>query len=211
MDDIRTRNRRYEARRKPVQDRSRASVDAILAAAAQVFDAEGYAEATTDRIAERAGVSVGTLYQYFPSKDALLVALFELHLDEAEAAFEALESEMTDDARVADLAGEMVERLFGLHRQNPGLHRILLEEAPLPQRVLARYSGLEQALREAWAGWLEGRVDDPAEVALLVMAIVESLAHRFTLFPVPAGHSAATLEAATVDVIVAYVQRPSLP
>ena len=50
-------------------------MEAILGAAAQVFEARGYASGTTNRIAETAGVSIGTLYQYFPSKEALVVAL----------------------------------------------------------------------------------------------------------------------------------------
>lgn len=61
-------------RKQPQQRRSRATVDKILAAAAQVLAEEGDG-ATTDRIAARAGVSIGSLYQYFPNKDALLLEL----------------------------------------------------------------------------------------------------------------------------------------
>ena len=57
-------------------------MEQILIAAAQVFEAHGYAAGTTNRIAERAGVSVGTLYQYFPSKEAVAVALLEGHIEE---------------------------------------------------------------------------------------------------------------------------------
>src|SRR6185295_18754704 len=71
-------------RKRPVQARSQRTVDAVLKAAAQVFTRRGYAGATTNHIAERAGVSVGSLYEYFPSKDALLVALMEAHLAEGE-------------------------------------------------------------------------------------------------------------------------------
>src|SRR5262247_3195924 len=62
-------------RKRPVQERSRSTVDVILEAAAQVLERDGYAAATTDLIAERAGVSIGTLYQYFPNKDSILLAL----------------------------------------------------------------------------------------------------------------------------------------
>ena len=72
---------RLKARKRPRQERSRSTVDVLLRAAAQVFAARGYAATTTNHIAARAGVSIGSLYEYFPSKDALLVALMEARTD----------------------------------------------------------------------------------------------------------------------------------
>lgn len=72
---------RAKARKVPVQVRSRRTVDVILSAAARIFETRGYAGTTTNHIAEAASVSIGTLYQYFPNKDALLVALEEAHLE----------------------------------------------------------------------------------------------------------------------------------
>jgi AcrR family transcriptional regulator len=69
-----------EARKTPVQARSEATVEAIYEAAIQVLLREGPERLTTTRVAERAGVSVGTLYQYYPNKKALLHAVLELHL-----------------------------------------------------------------------------------------------------------------------------------
>lgn len=69
------RSTRTSTRRKPSQDRSRSLVAAVLEAAAQVLEERGYEGATIARIAERAGVSVGSLYQYFGTKDALFEAL----------------------------------------------------------------------------------------------------------------------------------------
>jgi AcrR family transcriptional regulator len=68
-------------RRRPVQARSKQTVERILDAAAHVFGDRGY-PATTNQVAERAGVSIGSLYQYFPDKDALLAALHDRHLDQ---------------------------------------------------------------------------------------------------------------------------------
>lgn len=62
-------------RRKPRQSRSRMTYDSILEAAAQLLRHDGPAALNTNRVAERAGVSVGTLYQYFPNKGAILLAL----------------------------------------------------------------------------------------------------------------------------------------
>ncbi|WP_423211443.1 TetR/AcrR family transcriptional regulator [Paracoccus yeei] len=67
-------------RKTPVQRRSRVTVDAIFEATIQVLLAEGLARLTTTRVSERAGVSVGTMYQYFPNKQALIIALNERYL-----------------------------------------------------------------------------------------------------------------------------------
>src|SRR6202453_4216445 len=71
-----------EPRKSPVQARSAASVDAILEATIQVLLAVGRERLTTTRVAARAGVSVGTLYQYFPNKRALLQATLRRHLED---------------------------------------------------------------------------------------------------------------------------------
>jgi AcrR family transcriptional regulator len=70
-----------EPRKSPVQARSAASVDAILEATIQVLLLVGKERLTTTKVAMRAGVSVGTLYQYFPNKSALLQAVLRRHMD----------------------------------------------------------------------------------------------------------------------------------
>lgn len=77
---------RLEPRKRPTQRRSQATVSAMLEASIQVLVAVGYHRLTTTRVAERAGVSVGTLYQYFPNKQALMVATAGRHLDAVVAA-----------------------------------------------------------------------------------------------------------------------------
>jgi AcrR family transcriptional regulator len=77
------------ARKQPQQARSLATVDAIFDATIQVLLAEGLQRLTTIRVAERAGVSVGTLYQYFPQKQALLFAVLQRHLEKVVSAMEA--------------------------------------------------------------------------------------------------------------------------
>ena len=68
-------------RRRPRQARAQATVDAIIQATARVLIEDGYDRASTNRIAQAAGVSIGSLYQYFPSKEALVAALVEEHFD----------------------------------------------------------------------------------------------------------------------------------
>ena len=77
-----------EPRKSPVQARSAASVDAILEATIQVLLQVGKEQLTTTKVALRAGVSVGTLYQYFPNKSALLKAVAKRHMDEVTEAVE---------------------------------------------------------------------------------------------------------------------------
>jgi len=77
-----------DPRKSPVQARSAASVDAILQATIQVLLGVGRERLTTTRVALRAGVSIGTLYQYFPNKSALLQAVLKRHLDEVTGAVE---------------------------------------------------------------------------------------------------------------------------
>jgi AcrR family transcriptional regulator len=78
----------FEPRKTPVQARSTASVRAIMQATIQVLLKDGKSKLTTTRIAQRAGVSVGTLYQYFPNKSSLLRALLQEHLDSVALAME---------------------------------------------------------------------------------------------------------------------------
>ena len=77
----RTTTRGVQPRKTPVQARSKSTVSALFEASIQVLLARGYRNFTTTRVAERAGVSVGTLYQYYPNKQALIVAVTAQHLD----------------------------------------------------------------------------------------------------------------------------------
>jgi AcrR family transcriptional regulator len=79
----------FEPRKTPVQARSAVTVEAISEATIQVLLSHGTGRLTTTRVAERAGVSVGTLYQYYPNKQSLLFAVLEDHLDKVSAALEA--------------------------------------------------------------------------------------------------------------------------
>ena len=79
-----------QPRKQPRQARSLATVEAILEAAARVLAERGYAATNTNLVAERAGVSVGSLYQYFPNKDSLITALHERHAAQMYAAIAAV-------------------------------------------------------------------------------------------------------------------------
>jgi AcrR family transcriptional regulator len=78
----------FEPRKTPIQARSTVTVEAISEATIQVLLTHGADRLTTTRVADRAGVSVGTLYQYYPNKRSLLFAVFEDHLDKVSRAVE---------------------------------------------------------------------------------------------------------------------------
>ena len=98
-----------EPRKTPVQARSAATVEAIGEATIQVLLSHGADRLTTTRVAERAGVSVGTLYQYYPNKQSLLFAVLEHHLDRVWSALEEA-CEQSRGMPLADMMKVVVER-----------------------------------------------------------------------------------------------------
>jgi len=171
-------------RKRPVQRRSRETVEAILDGAAQVFERHGYAAGTTNRIAERAGVSVGSVYEYFPNKDAIVVALAERELDRERETLLALLTQAEAREPLASLLRRFVDAVVDLHAARPNLHRMLFEEADHPPRAHACVLRFEEALAHALEAILRGRRvggDDPDACAHLIVQTAEALAHRFVL------------------------------
>lgn len=175
-------------RKMPSQARSKATVEAVLTAAAHVFQKHGYAAATTDRIAERAGVSVGSLYQYFPNKDAILVTLAERHIDAGFALVgELLAEVMTEMPALETLLRRFVVAMIALHEHEPELHRVLFEEAPLPSSVRRRLQRRENEFAaevcELLRAHPEARTVDPNATAYVLVHSVDALVHDFILHP----------------------------
>jgi AcrR family transcriptional regulator len=115
-------------RKQPRQARSQATVNAVLEAAVQVLEREGVDAATTTRIAEVAGVSIGTLYQYFSHRDAIFDALQDR---EFERALELMRSVLSDGnlARSpSETVKAVVKGLAEMYASCPGLHRLLAIE-----------------------------------------------------------------------------------
>lgn len=112
-----------------MQERSRATVDALLEATARILVREGFDKASTNRIAEVAGVSVGSLYQYFPGKEALVAAVIERHQQEV---VETVRGELAEVlSRPVDKAiPGLVAIAIRAHRVDPKLHRVLAEQIP---------------------------------------------------------------------------------
>jgi AcrR family transcriptional regulator len=123
------RKRRLSPRKTPRQERSRATVEALLEATADILIRQGYAKLTTNRIAERAGVNIASLYQYFPGKDAIVAELRRRHGTDQRAALRQVFAERT--------AGELESTIRALvsvgvtgHARAPRLHQVFTEEIP---------------------------------------------------------------------------------
>ncbi|MCZ7450207.1 TetR/AcrR family transcriptional regulator [Agrobacterium rhizogenes] len=114
-------------RKEPRQARSRATVETIIQAGARILSDEGWVGFTTNRIAELAGVSIGSLYQYFPDKLSLVDAIRHRHLDDSMAVMRNIRA---DGLSPAEFALHLVRAVVAAHSKYPGLHRVLLDEAP---------------------------------------------------------------------------------
>jgi AcrR family transcriptional regulator len=182
------RKPRLEARKPPVQQRAKATVDDLLSAAAQVFEAYGYAAGTTNRVAERAGVSIGTLYQYFPSKEALAVALVERHVVDTDRRLHEWVGHVSSEEHGLHAAlYDYVTGMMEVHSGRPRLQHILLEETPLPERVHGALLDAERRAAKTMAELLQVYSEIPhtylVPAGFMVVQAVESLTHRFAAHP----------------------------
>lgn len=176
---------RATPRKPPRQERSRETVRAILEAAARVFEEHGVAGATTDRIAERAGVSIGSLYQYFPNKEALVAALVEDQLDTKNAQTLA-ELQRVATLPMAEAVRAMITLTLDNHRREPELRRVLLEQVPRVGRM-ARIAELHQGTHKLVTALFTARkrelaIEDPDMAAFILVAAIEAIAQRAVLF-----------------------------
>ncbi|SDR32454.1 transcriptional regulator, TetR family [Rhizobiales bacterium GAS191] len=114
-------------RKEPRQGRSRATVEAIIQAGARVLGERGLDGFTTNEAADVAGVSIGSLYQYFPDKLSLIDAIRRRHLVDVLAVMRGMGQ---GNKPLTQLVEELVDGMIAVHSIQPALHRVLLDEAP---------------------------------------------------------------------------------
>jgi len=175
---------RTTPRKRPRQDRAKATVDSILQATARVLVKHGFDGFTTNAVASAAGVSIGSLYQYFPNKEALVSALLERHIEDMNAAVLA---ELTRVANLpmAEAARCVVELTIKAHAVDPALHQVLTEQLPRVGR-LAKLRERDGLCQRMVAGLLAARRDevairDPDLAAFILVSTIESVIHRAAL------------------------------
>ncbi|RUW45874.1 TetR/AcrR family transcriptional regulator [Mesorhizobium sp. M8A.F.Ca.ET.021.01.1.1] len=164
-------------RRTPKQQRSRQTVDVVLEAVQLVAKRHGTLAITTNRIAEAAGVSVGSLYQYFPDKRAIFTALHDRHVDEVRR---VIKQTITDcaSASLEEFARELVLGLVNAHAETAELHDVVA--SAVPHSAL----GFKNALHQTF-GQVLSRAEDPERYSLdetermlfVLPRMVEALVH----------------------------------
>ena len=203
-------------RKTASQRRSHLTVDAIVEATARVLVREGYDRASTNRIAAVAGVSIGSLYQYFPSKEALVAAVIERHTRKLEQV--ASSALLRAAARPIDIAArELVTAAIEGHRVDPKLHRVLAEEVPSTGRLenMDAAQGSRRALVRNYLEAHRGEIDvaDLDLAAFILVTAVEALTHTAVLHrpDLLAGEKAGDFVDEVTRLVLRYLRAPSPP
>lgn len=197
------------ARKVPVQDRSRRTVEAILQAASQVLVRCGYERATTGAIAARAGVSIGTLYQYFPNKESLVASVIEGHFKEVLAIVEsALQTHRDSPLDVLLLA--IIRASLDAHRLQPDLHKVLIEQIPrvgLYAQAIELSEQLSSLLRQHLAKYVPCIPIPRLQIlAFIIETTVEALTHR-AVIECPQWLISGELEAEAFSLLDPYIRQ----
>jgi AcrR family transcriptional regulator len=171
-------------RKTASQGRSRATVDALDEATARILVTVGFDRASTNRIAAVAGVSIGSLYQYFPSKEALVVAVIERHQHEI---MQMVRQELAEvfAQPIEQGVRKLVAVAVKAHRVDPDLHRVLAEQLPRVGELetLGTFNRENYAL---FRTYLESHrdelsVDDLELASFVCVTSIEALAHNAVL------------------------------
>jgi AcrR family transcriptional regulator len=194
-------------RRRPQQRRARETVEAVLEAVIRILKREGSGAMTTNRIAEVAGVSIGSVYQYFPDKRAIFIALHERHIREIDR---VIQSALVEHARssLEELIRALIEAMVEAHTTDPELYELLFTEVPHKadgaREFAVRLHGVFLLAISARARELKkGR--DLDSVVFVVTHMVDALSHGAVLRR-PAGLSLAEAREEIVRAVMAYLR-----
>lgn len=196
-------------RRRPRQERSVATVDALIEATAQVLLERGYERASTNAIARRAGVSIGSLYQYFAGKDMLVIELARRYYDRLEATVHAALPRL-DKVPPRVWIEEVLRALVAVQRDTPALGQVFAHDVPRAGelRILDAFEArVEEALaRELGRMRAHLRPEDLAVAAQVVVRAVAGVLQASRRRS-SASALAPALEDALVDLVLRYLLR----
>lgn len=200
-------------RKKPRQDRSRLTVDTILEATAQILDADGGESLTTNMLAQRAGYSIGTFYQYFDNREAVVIALIERQRETMRGDIEALLKARADETWEVTVRAivRLIHHAFARYRHaDPRLIRALVTftlDRGLPEPA----EHVANAIVAVWSGASEAddrRLTD-SERFVLTTAIVEVL--RAAALRSPDLLGTVELEEAMVQLVIGFLSSAQVP
>lgn len=126
--------RPLKPRKTPSQERARATVEAILEAGAYILVRDGWEKFTTNSVAERAGVNIASLYQYFPNKEAIVAELQRRHMEKGRDAYPDTITQLRSQPNLRAALKILINGAVAEHRINPKLHKVFAEELPRASR-----------------------------------------------------------------------------
>jgi AcrR family transcriptional regulator len=198
---------RVSSRRRPKQFRARQTVEAILEAVVRILKREGPDAVTTNRIAEVAGVSIGSVYQYFPDKRAIFAALHQRHIEEIDRLIEK-KLVQNASAKLDELIRGVVEGMVDAHTPDPELYEAMYVHVPHraggSEDFAVRLHGAFRLALSARSNELK-RGRDLDRMTFVVANMVDSLSHG-AVSRRPAGVSQADAKDEVVRAILAYLR-----
>ena len=202
--------RKLSPRKTPRQERSRATVEALLEATTDILRREGYAKLTTNRIADRAGVNIASLYQYFPGKEAIIAELRRRHGADQRAALRQVLAAHTAGELEATIRTLVAVGVAG-HAQAPRLHRVFTEEMPaLGYRDIA---AIDEPVFEAMRRFLRGANVDVRDIDLALWMISTAsgaVLHRAAVER-PDDLSSGVIAEELITLLCRYLRRQAKP
>lgn len=195
-------------RKSPRQERSRLTVERILDAAARIFQEQGYVGTTTNEIADEAEVSVGSLYQYFPNKDAILVALTRRHIESATAGLVGVVLGLSPEDGMRQTIRTVVDFLVKQHDLDE-LHLLVMHAAPRTYEINVELEGAKKQLVRMTSHFLASQYANERErllVAQMVVATIDGGVHDVILRQ-PRGAARQAAVDLTVDTAVSIIEK----
>ncbi|MBN1364490.1 MAG: TetR/AcrR family transcriptional regulator [Syntrophaceae bacterium] len=174
------------SRKIPSQDRSRKKVEAIYNAAAEIFVNTGYAETIIDQIAERAGVSIGTLYNYFSGKEAILNGLWERHDKEMRIIIQKVDRDIRRngllDRNIIPVLLNLVLELVSYKRLH---NRLFISQIGLPETVVKKRRKLglytEAKMEAVFRDFANVRIRNQKIGVHILWATIQAVFHDYIL------------------------------
>jgi AcrR family transcriptional regulator len=152
-------------------------VDAIVQAGARVLGDQGWAGFTTNKVAEVAGVSIGSLYQYFPDKLSLIEAVRSHHFEDV---LRVIRKAMDREKPMRQFAEALVDGMIDAHLEHPALHRVMLDEVPGHADARAAHDSFRAEYLSRYAAAIAPyrRIAKRQRIAEVLSSAVEGVIHN---------------------------------